>query len=177
MSHIHINFGEHDHTVSAYVFRIDFDEPKIMLHMHRKLHSYMQFGGHIELGENPTQALAHELLEESGYHLEQMEILQPKDKLRRLTASIIHPQPIVHSTHPIGNDHFHTDSAYALVTDQLPRHRLADGESDDIRLFTRSELLSLPKEKIIESVREIALSIFDTHLHKWEKVPAASILN
>jgi 8-oxo-dGTP pyrophosphatase MutT (NUDIX family) len=176
MPHIHTKVGEHDHTVSAYVFRTDFAEPKIMLHLHRKLHSYMQFGGHIELNEHPTEALAHELLEESGYVLEQMRILQPKDRIEKLTLSVVHPQPVVHSTHSLGKEHFHTDSAYALITDQSPQASSADDESKDIKLFTRSELVALSNDKIVENVREIALFIFDECLDTWEKIPATSFL-
>lgn len=149
-----------------------------MLHFHRKLHSYMQFGGHIELHENPLQALQHELLEESGYHFAQVKILQPPTRLEKLTNSIVHPQPIVHGTYPIGTDHFHTDSAYALVAHEPPQDKPAEGESTQIQLFTRQELLDLPDNEIIENVREIALFIFDHRLNNWraEALPSESEL-
>ncbi len=53
MAHIHTQPGQHDHTASAYIFRVDFDEPKLVLHLHRKINKYLQFGGHIELHETP----------------------------------------------------------------------------------------------------------------------------
>ena len=31
MPHIHTEPGQHDHTASAYIFRTDFSEPKVML--------------------------------------------------------------------------------------------------------------------------------------------------
>ena len=65
MPHIHTKPGQHDHTVSAFIVRLDGKQPRILLHRHKKSGVYMQFGGHIELHENPWQAISHELLEES----------------------------------------------------------------------------------------------------------------
>jgi 8-oxo-dGTP pyrophosphatase MutT (NUDIX family) len=82
MSHIHKKPGQHDHTASTFLFRTDFSEPKVMLHFHQKLGSYMQFGGHVELNETPWQTVIHELREESGYDIDQLQILQPKQRLK-----------------------------------------------------------------------------------------------
>jgi 8-oxo-dGTP pyrophosphatase MutT (NUDIX family) len=170
MPHIHTKPGQHDHTASTFLFRTDFDEPKIMLHFHKKLKSYMQFGGHIELHESPWQAVIHELKEESGYDIDQVRILQPKKRLEKISGAAVHPQPVIHTTHPIGDDHFHTDSAYAVITDEEPHGLPDEGESTDIKLFTRLELVNLPDDKILENVREIALYIFDNCLDSWQPV-------
>src|SRR5690349_16040516 len=98
MSHIHTEFGQHDHTVSAYVIRTDFEEPKLMLHLHRKFGRYAQFGGHIELNETPWQAIAHELEEESGYMLDNVQILQPSKRLSSVVSAVVHPHAISHVT-------------------------------------------------------------------------------
>jgi 8-oxo-dGTP pyrophosphatase MutT (NUDIX family) len=174
MPHIHTNPGQHDHTASAFLFRTDFDEPKVVLHFHKKLGSYMQFGGHVELNETPWQAVIHELREESGYDIDQLKILQPKKRLKKLGGAVIHPQPINHSTHPIGTDHFHTDSTYALITSEEPRHQPDEGESTDIRLFTRAELIDLSDDKIITNVREIALYVFDNCLDDTDEFELTS---
>ena len=71
MPHIHTLPGEHDATASAYIVRTDLGEPAIMLHRHKKLDTMLQFGGHVELHENPLEAIAHELREESGYDFRQ----------------------------------------------------------------------------------------------------------
>lgn len=173
MPHIHTEPGQYDHTASTFLFRTDFDTPKLMLHFHKKLDSYMQFGGHVELNENPWQAVIHELREESGYDINQLQVLQPKQRLKSLGDAVIHPQPISHTTHPIGNDHFHTDSTYALITNEKPRHQPHEGESTDIQLFSRTELIGLPDNKIIQNVREIALYIFDNCLDEFELVPTS----
>ncbi len=62
MAHIHEHY---DFTVSAYVLHPT--QPKIALHFHKKLFKWLQFGGHVELDEDPAQALTHELLEEAGF--------------------------------------------------------------------------------------------------------------
>jgi ADP-ribose pyrophosphatase YjhB (NUDIX family) len=172
MPHIHTQPGQHDHTASAFVFRIDFDEPKVMLHIHKKIGKYLQLGGHIELNETPWQAIAHELREESGYEMNQLKILQPVDRPRQLSDAVIHPQPVSHSTHSFGSttDHFHTDVAYAFVANEPPRYAPESGESTNISLFTRNELKRLPNDAIIGNVRELALYIFDTCLEKWRPI-------
>lgn len=174
MAHIHTHPGQHDHTASAYIIRTDFDEPKIMLHLHRKIGKYLQFGGHVELHETPWQAVSHELREESGYDIDQLQILQPEARVKSLSDAVIHPQPASHSTHPFGNgiDHFHTDIAYALIANEPPRHAPEDGESTNIKLLTRSELATLGEDDTPDNVKQIGLFIFDHCLSNWEAVPA-----
>lgn len=174
MAHIHTQPGQHDHTASAYIIRTDFDEPKIILHLHRKIGKYLQFGGHVELHETPWQAVAHELREESGYDIDQLRILQPEQRVKHLSDAVIHPQPASHSTHPFGGgtDHFHTDIGYAVVADEPPRHLPEDGESTTIRLLTRSELAAMPESDLPDNVKQIGLFIFDHCLKHWESVPA-----
>ena len=36
MSHIHTKPGEHECTVGAYIVRLDGDEPRALLHLHKK---------------------------------------------------------------------------------------------------------------------------------------------
>lgn len=171
MPHIHTEHGQHDHTASAYIFRTDFSAPKVMLHLHKILGSYMQFGGHIELDETPWQTITHELLEESGYDLDQLQILQPQLRLKKLTgAVVVHPQPVSHITHVFNSEHFHTDVCYAMLASSEPRHVIGAKESSDIRLFTREEIIQLPNDKIIENIREIILYMFDDILGNWEKI-------
>jgi len=174
MSHIHTAPGQHDHTASGYIFRTDFSEPKIMLHLHKKIGKYLQFGGHIELHETPWQAISHELEEESGYLINDLSILQPHHRIASLGDAVIHPQALSHSTHPFGGtlDHFHTDIAYAFVTDKPPHQKPGEGESTAIILLTKSELVAFPDDKIPLNVRQIALFGFNHVLDNWECLPA-----
>lgn len=173
MPHLHTKPGEHDHTASAFIIRLDGDEPRIVLHMHKKLNRLLQFGGHVETLENPFQAVIHEIREESGYELDQLQLLQPVERVKAVTGAILHPVPLCHNTHPFNDEHFHTDSGYAFVTEESPRNAVEKDESADIRLLSRDQLADLPEDQTFESVRTPALFMFDVCLDKWERVDPA----
>lgn len=175
MPHIHTIPGGHDATASAFIVRTDLAEPVIMLHRHKKLGTLLQFGGHVEATENPLQAIAHELLEESGYALDQLFLLQPKLRITRLTDVVLHPVPACSFTHRFqGLDHYHTDTSYAFVTHETPKHDISVGESKDIRTFTVTELESLANGEILQNVKEIALFVLRKLYIDWEQVPTTS---
>ncbi len=178
MSHIHTKPGQHDQTASAFIVRPDFDEPKVMIHMHKKLGMLIQFGGHVELHETPWQAVTHELREESGYEMRQLKLLQPKDRIKTSSSVVFHPYPLSHQTHKFGDlDHYHTDICYGFVASEPPHNPPADGESNDIRLLTRKELLGLTADQIPENVKANFLFVLDHCLHNWERVPAQQFDN
>jgi 8-oxo-dGTP pyrophosphatase MutT (NUDIX family) len=173
MPHLHTQPGQHDPTASAYIVRTDFGEPKLMLHRHKKLKRFLQFGGHIEHNENPWAAIVHELAEETGYDIDQLKLLQPSERLESLTDAVIHPMPVYVMTHEFSDiDHYHTDIAFAFITDQPPEGSLKEGESKAIELFTAGELRQLPAAEIPESVREAGLYVLDICTKNW--VPTAS---
>ncbi|HUD05354.1 MAG TPA: NUDIX domain-containing protein [Candidatus Saccharimonadales bacterium] len=171
MAHIHTKPGQYDHTVSAYIVRLDGDEPKLMLHLHKKLDKLLQFGGHIELDETPWNAIVHELREEAGYDIRQLQILQPLVRITNLTAGILHPYPVTQISHSFSEIHSHTDTAYGFVTNQTPKFPVNKDESQDIRLLNSEELAKLPNNMIPANVRETGLFVIDVCLSKWEKVP------
>jgi hypothetical protein len=154
--------------------RVDGPEPTIVLHHHKSLHRYLQFGGHIELTEDPWQAITHEILEESGYELDQLDLLQPPDRVRSLSTGTLHPVPLCYNTHQIGKDHFHTDASWAFVTDMDPRNHVGAMESNDIRRFSFADLLAASAEDLELSTIDICRFIFACCLHTWERLPATS---
>jgi hypothetical protein len=171
MPHIHTDPGQHDLTASAYVVRLDTPEPTLMLHMHKKLHRYMQFGGHVELHETPWQAVIHELAEESGYELTQLKLLQPKIRLRSFSDALLHPMPISLQTHQFGDaDHYHTDTAFAFVTDEPPKHAIKEGESTEFKYFTLHELRTVSQDQIRENVRETGIFVLEELLRHWQPI-------
>lgn len=174
MPHLHTEPGQHDLTASAYIVRLDTEKPTLMLHKHKKLKKFLQFGGHVEHDENPWDAITHELLEESGYEMSQLKVLQPRKRLKKLNAdSWLHPAPVSVSTHKFeGLDHYHTDIAFAFTADRPPKNSTADGESDIIKLFTVAELKTLNNNKLPEDVREIGLFVLEECLPNWEMVAA-----
>lgn len=171
MAHIHTELGQHDHTISIYLFRTDFSEPKVMLHFHKKIGSLAQFGGHIELDENPWEALMHELKEETGYDIDQVSLLQPHTRLKSITDTIVHPYPVTHNTtgYPNRGGHAHTDSVYALIANEEPHQLPDEGESTDLRLYTKAELIAA-KDTISPMTYDIASYIFNEILETWEVV-------
>lgn len=173
MSHIHTNDYEHDFTITGYIVRADKSSPRALLHIHKKYGMLLPVGGHIELSENPWQAMEHELLEESGYALDQLHILQPTSRIKNIARVAHHPQPVLFNTHSVpGGKHFHSDIAYGFVADSAPSSSVAEGESTDLRWFTRDELLQLTTDEIYENTRQIYLFMIDHALTEWDHIPA-----
>ena len=152
--------------------RTDTEHPQLLLHMHKKLGVLLQPGGHVELNENQWQAICHEVDEETGYDMSQLQLLQPRERLRGLTDAQLHPIAVCQSTHDFDGDssHRHTDTAYAFVTAQDPKGSPSDGESTDLRWLTVHELDQLSSDEIFEDVREIGRFVLMTCLEYWEKV-------
>jgi 8-oxo-dGTP pyrophosphatase MutT (NUDIX family) len=161
MPHIHTEPGQVDQSATAFVIREDFDEPKTLLHVHRKLGSLLPPGGHVELDETPWMAMAHELREESGYSLNELMIMQPKIRLKYLSGITLHPLPLVSNTHDISDDHFHTDLDYLFIASAAPRNLPGEGETKELLWLTRGEVAALSSSEIYDNTREIALFIFD----------------
>ena len=159
MPHLHNEPGQHDVTVSAFIIRQENGEPELLLHQHKKLGIWLQPGGHVELKENPWQALQHEVLEETGYELHQLKLLQPEPVGLLLEKSILHPVPAVSSTHGFDAwpDHYHTDSAYFFTTDASPSGPIGDNESNLLTWFDEKSLKAIPQDDIVEDVRRIGL--------------------
>lgn len=172
MPHIHNEEGEHDLTASAFIVRKDTDEPRVLLHMHKLLHVLLQPGGHVELTENPWQAVRHELIEETGYNIEQLKLLQPRERIKSMTGSILIPQPVTINTHNFDPDghHKHTDIAFAFTAAGAPTRQPNKDESTDLRWLTAKELAEIDSSMIFENVREIYQYVLKTVLASWEEV-------
>lgn len=146
-----------------------------MLHMHKKLRRLYQFGGHIELHETPWQAIIREICEESGYDISQLAVLQPNYRLTALGAVTLHPLPMTVQTHKFdGENHFHTDLAFAFITGQKPKFAIGAGESSDIRLCSYSQLNNLSADAIKDNVKQTAMFALDHCLANWEPVETNS---
>lgn len=174
MPHIHTEPGQHDHTASAYIVRQDIDNQlRLLLHMHRKLGVLLQPGGHVELDETPWQSVAHELIEETGYDISELKILQPLVRIKpdRMNYSVIHPQPFSVNTHRVGKDsHYHTDSAYIFSAAAAPSRPPAEGESTDLRWLSEAEIAELPDDIIMPDTRELARAALTAFYVAWQPV-------
>jgi 8-oxo-dGTP pyrophosphatase MutT (NUDIX family) len=166
MPHIHTQPGQHDLTVSAYIFIMTADEPRIMLHQHKKHQNYMQFGGHVELDENPWQAVLREIREEAGYSAHQLRVLQPPGG-HVSGIAMSHPHPVCILTYPASASHKHTDVCFAFVTDETPALAIGDDESDCVYSLTQKEFEMLPPEAMFGNVRDVITQLFAVVLPQW----------
>lgn len=169
MPHIHTNPGEHDFAASAFIIRTDGPEPRLLLHLHKKFGRYFHFGGHVELHEDPWQAVIHEIAEEAGYRLDQLKLLQPPDRVKALPTEKVHPQPMAIVTHPIGEDHHHTDIEYVFTTDQPPALMIDASESQDFILVSLSDL-EQNRYDISDNLAVLACHALAVCLPKWEAI-------
>lgn len=140
MPHIHTKPGQHDVTVSAWILKKVDDETKVFVHMHRKMKKYIEIGGHMELDETPWQTMAHELEEESGYTLDELDIYQPSYAPMELPFFEVHPVPSLLVTYQPSPDHFHSDICYVFSAKQEPCKKPAENESSDVKWFSIKEL-------------------------------------
>jgi 8-oxo-dGTP diphosphatase len=177
MPHIHTQHGEYDHTVSAYIVDISGDEPRLLLHMHKKYGRLFQPGGHIELNENAWQAIEHELLEETGYDFDQLRIIQPK-YLEKLvlsnTEKVMHPVQFLYNSHPVNDDHFHSDAVYLFTVTEPPRHTPGEGESTDLRWVSLEDINKLTEEDLSSMVIDAAAIAFEAATSgEWSSLPTS----
>lgn len=178
MAHIHTADGQHDLTVSGLIIQTDGSQSRVLLHIHKKLGVYLHFGGHVELHETPWQAVLHELLEESGYEASQLQVLQPKQRfiLQHEGRSVQHPTPFYFSTHPFDPDgqHYHSDTTFAFITREEPKHPIGAEEADTLRLFTAEDVRALNDQEIYPEMRELCLYALENSYEEWVPVPATS---
>ncbi len=176
MPHIHTEPDQHDHTVAAYIFRLDGHEPRALMHMHKKMDILICAGGHVELNESPWDAVLHEVREETGYAPEQLTLLQPPLRITQhgIDDVTIHPQPLFSDTHMSLPGHWHTDQVYLFTVDTDPLHELGEGESIDVRWLSRDDVAALVDGEIFPNVRTTHLAAFDQFLDAWEPLPATS---
>ncbi|MCA9346886.1 NUDIX domain-containing protein [Candidatus Saccharibacteria bacterium] len=142
MPHIH---DLYDFTVSAFILHPT--EPRICLHLHKKLNSWLQPGGHIELNEDPQEALERELQEETGLSKTDFEfVTNPEQPRPRDTKTITLPMHL--DVHSFDETHKHIDFTY-LIRAKTAELKPQDGESTEISWFDIKEIRRLHKEGIV----------------------------
>jgi 8-oxo-dGTP diphosphatase len=184
MPHIHTEPGQHDLTASAFIVRYELDptsetgyagQPRLLLHIHKKMQKLLQPGGHVELDESPWAAIQHELLEEAGYEWNQLRVMQPNEPVYLSNPDYTaHPYPLMLNTHKAAEGHYHTDLSFLFVTTELPKHAPGEGESTDLRWVTLDELQQFNNDEIASGSREIgsyAIKLFLSDL--WAQFKTA----
>lgn len=131
MPHIHEQI---DFTVSAYIVH----EEKVLLIHHKQLNKWLPIGGHIELDEDPNQALFREIAEESGLQQDELIIASEKPSVESPGTKILYP-PSFLDIHEISGTHRHVGMVYFLKS-STDRLQLAQEEHNHIRWFLEEEL-------------------------------------
>lgn len=175
MPHLHTMPGGHDVTASAMIFRLDDDAPRMLVHLHKKLKFWLQPGGHVEHTEDPWQGLLHEVLEETGFDIEQLTVCQALAPIESHGSDVPHPAPAFLSTHQIGDDHFHSDLKWVLIAEGEPRHALADGESHELAWVTPEEYVALGAYG--KDVLAMMQRAIEDALPGWKRYPAGAFVS
>lgn len=130
MPHIHELI---DFTIAAYIVH----KGRVLLVHHKKLDRWLPIGGHIELDEDPEQALFREIKEESGL---EVEVAGTKPQLNEPgTKSLIPPMYL--NIHKIDLSHRHVGLIYFARTESS-KVSLSVSEHNDIRWLTAADLSS-----------------------------------
>jgi hypothetical protein len=115
------------------------------------------------------------LTEESGYELDQLKVLQPRQRMQAQSGATVLPVPVSFITHQFDNplhqkEHHHDDLGFALVTPEPPRQKPQAGESTVIRYLTKKDLLATPESRLPGDVRQTFIFIMDYCLKHWESL-------
>jgi 8-oxo-dGTP pyrophosphatase MutT (NUDIX family) len=130
-------FDEHAEPTHVTASAIVVGERGVVLHRHRRLHRWLQPGGHVDPGETPEEAVLRECREETG-------------------LSVAHPAGgpvLVHvDVHPAADGHVHLDLRYLVwAPDEDPAP--APGESQDVAWFTWDDAVDLSDEALEGALR------------------------
>lgn len=144
MGHIHELY---DFTTSAFIV----NEGRILLQHHVKIGKWLQPGGHIELDEDPIQALYREIKEESGLTKENLEIIETAKDTRQQSKSgnnRVLPLPFDMNVHPFNETHQHIDICY-LMRSNTETVRPEEGKAHDIGWFTLEGIAAMRDDGLV----------------------------
>ena len=125
-----------------------------MLGRKKKFGKWLPIGGHVELDEDPEQALFREIKEECGLRVKVMGSRRPKIIFPGF-KSLLAPRYL--NIHRISNSHRHIGMMY-FATAKTDKVTLAVKEHDEIRWFSKRELTKL--ENVPPDVRHFAKTAF-----------------
>jgi 8-oxo-dGTP pyrophosphatase MutT (NUDIX family) len=132
MPHIHEKI---DFCVSAFIVH----EGQVLFIFHKKLQKWLAVGGHIELDEDPDQALFREIQEESGLEPDDLEVMSEKLGFTSPGTKFLYNPQHVEIHEIITDTHRHTTLIY-YVKAKTDRIKLAEVEHDQIRWFSEQDL-------------------------------------
>lgn len=128
MPHIH---DEYDFTVATFIVH----DNKILMIKHPRYGRWMAPGGHVELNENPEEALFREIAEETG--LRNVTVLSEKASYNSSDSKPLYT-PNYLDVHEANPPHKHIGLVY-FIKSASSDARLSK-EHDDIRWFSEADL-------------------------------------
>lgn len=128
MPHIHYAI---DFTIACYIVKDD----RVLMIFHRGLDKWLPIGGHIELDEDPDEALAREIREECGL---EVEIAGERAPIDDPSATALYTPAHV-NIHRITDTHRHVVNIY-YARWKAGEPALCEAEHQQIRWFSREEL-------------------------------------
>ncbi len=133
MPHIHEAI---DLTVAAYVVH----EDRVLFVHHKKLHKWLPPGGHVELDQDPEQALYAELAEETGLTKDVLIVYGTKPQIQSPGTTFLYA-PTFLDIHDISPTHRHIGMTYIVksTTDTIV---LSKREHHDIRWLNTQDIES-----------------------------------
>lgn len=135
MSHIHEKI---DLTVVAYVV----NDGRVLMVLHKLVGRWLPLGGHVELDEDPEQALIREVQEESGLKVPDLEIAATKPQYNSPGMKPLFA-PTFLDIHDMPGNHQHIGMIYVLRS-----------KSDKVTLEERAPMKSGGSAKKILSIRQ-----------------------
>lgn len=134
--------GQKQFTASVWLLT-DAQPKKVLLVHHKKLGTWMQPGGHIEIDENPIDAAIREVQEETGIDISGY--LTVGEKVDEYAFLMPSPRFIMEQSIPAHGEqppHFHIDLEYVVeIPEQVVAHQ--EAEAHGIGWFTWEEVKEL----------------------------------
>lgn len=140
MAHINELF---DFVISVFILH----RGRVLLVHHKTYDEWLPIGGHIELDEDPEQALWREVREECGLKIR---LLQTRPAIAHPGVKPI-PAPAYMDVHKTGGKHRHIAFVYFAVS-ASDRAKLLEREHHSFRWFTPAELTDR-KYRITKSIQ------------------------
>lgn len=130
-------------TATAYIATKIDGKYKVLLHKHKKHGFWLGVGGHIEKGENPTEALLREVKEETD-----LEITLIKDQLLKIedVEELVCPVAILEEKlAPYKNEpaHYHIDLIYFAICKNPQKIKM----KEEFAWFSKKDLQKVNLEK------------------------------